>query len=137
MSEKADAMECVKARELFPAFDEQKFPPEVLGHLEGCEECKAELSEFRALSAGLGSLATADIQPPSWLLGAIIERVAETARRRAVVEGARRQMGRVTTGASRQLGEHRVATGSALGLAMLAGALLFGRTRKHGVKAAA
>lgn len=137
MSEKVDVMECAHARELFPAFDEEKFPPAVLAHLEGCEDCRAELAEFRALADGLGSLASVDIQPPLWLLGTVTERVADTARRRAVIEETRRQLGKVTTATTRQIGEHRVAAGSALGIAVLAGALLFGRSRRNGVKVAA
>lgn len=131
------AMECAHSRELFPEFDETKFPPQVLSHLETCESCRAELAEYRELESQLGSLAAMEIQPPSWLLGTITERVAETARRRAVIEETRKQLGRATTVTSRQIGEHRVAAGSALGLAVLAGAVLFGRSRRSGVKAAA
>lgn len=136
MSEKAEVMKCAHAREHFPAFDEKAFPPGVLGHLEACESCRAELAEYRKLEAQLGSLAAIDIQPPAWLLGTVTERVAEAARRRAVIEETRKQLGRATTVTTRQIGEHRVAAGSALGLAVLAGAVMFGR-RRHGVKAAA
>lgn len=137
MRKKVEAMECAHARELFPAFDEQTFPPEVLGHLEGCESCRSELAEFRTLQAHLSSLVDVEIQPPAWLLGTVTERVAEAARRRAVIEETRRQLGRATTVTTRQIGEHRVAAGSALGLAVLAGAVLFGRSRRGGVKVAA
>jgi glutathione S-transferase len=136
MSEKVEVMECSHAREHFPAFDEKTFPTGVLGHLEACEGCRAELAEYRKLEAQLGSLAAMDIQPPAWLLGTVTERVAEAARRRAVIEETRKQLGRATTVTTRQIGEHRVAAGSALGLAVLAGAVLFGR-RRHGVKVAA
>lgn len=132
MREQAKAMKCAQVREHFPAFDSQKFSDEVLAHLNSCEGCRSELGEYRALQAGLGSLAAAPIQPPAWLLGSITERVAETARRRAAVERARRQIGDATIG---QIGEHRVAAGSALGLAVLAGAVLFGRSRRHRVAA--
>lgn len=123
-------MECAEAREHFPAFDEETFSPKVLEHLGSCDSCRSELAEYRALQAGLGSLASADLEPPAWLLGAITERVAQTARRRAALANAGKQIGTVTT---RQIGEHRVAAGSALGIAVLAGAaLLFGRSRKQG-----
>lgn len=122
-------MECAEAREHFPAFDEETFPPQVLEHLSSCDSCRGELAEYRALQAGLGSLASVEIQPPAWLLGAITERVAQSARRRAAIANAGKQIGTVTT---RQLGEHRVAAGSALGLAVLAGAVLFGRSRRQG-----
>jgi anti-sigma factor RsiW len=131
-------MKCAEAREHFPAFDIEKFPAEVLGHLEHCEHCRTELAEYRELQANLGTLASMDIQPPAWLLGTVTERVMETARRRAALLETRRQLERYTT---KPIGEHRVAAGSALGLAVLAGALLFGRTRKGhrpaGAKAAA
>lgn len=130
-------MKCTQAREHFPAFDSETFPGEVLGHLESCEDCRVELAAYRALQANLGSLASVDLQPPEWLLGTITERVAEAARRRAALERTRRQLGDVTIG---QIGEHRVAAGSALGLAVLAGAVLFGRSRRQhrvpGVKVA-
>jgi anti-sigma factor RsiW len=130
-------MECKQVREHFPAFDEEKFSPPVLEHLGSCERCRAELAEYRALEANLGSLASVEISPPPWLLGAISERVGHSLRRRAAIANARRQIGTVTT---RQLGEHRVAAGSALGLAVVAGAVLFGRlrrtTRVPGVKVA-
>lgn len=128
MREQAKAMECAEVREHFPAFDSKQFPPGVLGHLEACEECRTELAEYRALEAELGSLAAVDIEPPAWLLGAITERVAETARRRAALARARRQLESVTT---KPIGEHRVAAGSALGLAVVAGAVLFGRSRRQ------
>ncbi|CAN5764978.1 hypothetical protein BH23ACT12_BH23ACT12_18670 [soil metagenome] len=137
MSEKAKVMECGHAREYFPAFDQETFPSQVLGHLEGCEKCRAELAEYRALEAKLGLLANMDLQPPAWLLGTITERVAETARRRAVIDETRKKFGRASTLTTRQFGEHRVAAGSALGLAVLAGAVLFGRSKRHGVKVAA
>lgn len=129
-------MKCAQAREHFPAFDQEKFPAEVLGHLEHCEDCRTELAEYRELQANLGILASMDIQPPAWLLGAVTERVMETARRRAALAETRRQLERFTT---KPIGEHRVAAGSALGLAVLAGALLFGRSRRShaGAKVAA
>ncbi|MEX0789991.1 MAG: hypothetical protein WD178_04370 [Actinomycetota bacterium] len=136
MSEKAEAMECVHAREHFPAFDEKTFSPQVLNHLEGCEDCRTELAEYRTLEARLGSLAAIEIEPPAWLLGTVTERVAEIARRRVVIDQTRKQLGRATTVTTRQLGEHRVAAGSALGFVVVAGAVLFGR-RRHGVKVAA
>lgn len=129
-------MKCVQVREHFPAFDQSKFPAEVLGHLEHCEDCRTELAEYRELQANLGTLASMDIQPPAWLLGTVTERVMEVARRRAALAETRRQLERYTT---KQIGEHRVAAGSALGLAVLAGALLFGRSRRShaGARAAA
>ncbi len=127
MRGQTEAMECAEARDHFPAFDQQTFPTQVLEHLKACAVCRAELAEYRALEARLASLAAVDIQPPSWLLGIITERAAETARRRAAITRARKQLESVTT----PIGEHRVAAGSALGLAVLAGAVLFGRSRRH------
>ncbi|HEX2053037.1 MAG TPA: hypothetical protein VHJ78_04820, partial [Actinomycetota bacterium] len=118
-------MECEEVREQFPAFDEETFSPAALEHLGSCDSCRSELAEYRALEANLGSLASVEIQPPAWLLGAVTEKVGQTLRRRARIANAGKQLGTVTT---RQLGEHRVAAGSALGLAVLAGAVLFGRS---------
>lgn len=137
MSEKAEVMKCAHAREHFPAFDQKAFSPQVLAHLDECEDCRTQLAEYRVLEANLASLASMDLQPPSWLLGTITERVAEAAHRRAVIEETRKQLGRATSVTTRQLGEHRVAAGSALGLVVLAGAVLFGRSKRHGVKVAA
>ena len=127
MREQAKTMECAEARDHFPAFDQETFSDKVLGHLEACAGCRAELAEYRALHAGLASLAAVDIRPPEWLLGAVTDRVAESARRRAALARARRQIETVTA----PIGEHRVAAGSALGLAFVAGAVLLGRSRRH------
>lgn len=118
-------MECADVRDKLPAIDQETFPAEVLAHVEGCKDCSAELAEYRELEANLGFLADSPVQPPAWLLGTVTERVAETARRRAALTQTR-ELGRATT---RQIGEHRVAAGSALGLAVL-GAVLLGRSRR-------
>ena len=120
-------MECRKVREQFPAFDEEEFSPQVLAPLQSCESCRSELARFRALGVELASLAGVEIPPPTWLLGSITEKVAAHARRRAALRSAGRRLNET----SRQLGEHRVAAGSALGLAVLAGAVLLGRSRRH------
>ena len=121
-------MECRQVREQFPAFEEEPFSPQVLTHLEHCENCRAELAQYRALESELASLASVEIPPPPWLLGTITERVSAAVRRRAAIRRAGARLSSVTT---RQIGEHRVAAGSALGLAVLAGAVLLGRSLRQ------
>lgn len=38
----------------------------LLGHLPGCERCRAELDDFALVASQLGSLADDDVDPPSW-----------------------------------------------------------------------
>lgn len=121
-------MECVHVREHLPAFDEQLFSTEVLEHLEACPDCRTVLGEYRELQAGLSFLGTTAIQPPAWLLGTVTERVADRLRRRSALLQSSTQIKQAT----HSLNEHRAATaGSALGVALLAGAVLFGRSRRN------
>ena len=79
-------MEHREVREYLPAYvDEAKGPraSAVEAHLETCEECRAELDEYRQIMSGLDELATLTNDPPSWLLGSIIDAVRARAGRAA------------------------------------------------------
>ena len=114
-------MECSEVREHLSAFDE-KTPPmrEVSAHLETCEGCREEQRRFQQLVAAMGELEATPLEPPAWLLASLTETTLERLRRMAAIKATRRQ-----------IGEHRVAAGSAaIVLAGVAGALLVGRRRR-------
>lgn len=89
-------MECREAVELFPAHAD-RVPaatgrttalPEgpsaraLAAHLSGCASCRAELAQYRELSAALAALAARTIDPPAWLLPSLLDTVAAHAARR-------------------------------------------------------
>lgn len=117
-------MECDEVREYLPAFDQENYESALMEHLQGCDQCRTRLKQYRELGLELGSLADHVVAPPKWLEAAIIEAAFERLHRTAALRAA-----------SRQLGEHRgVAAGGALLLAGVAGAaaiLVKGRHRKR------
>jgi len=73
-------MNCREVRDYLPAYDEASVGPRselVNMHLKSCEDCRSELHSYRELGAGLNSLATQTIEPPSWLLGTITETISD------------------------------------------------------------
>lgn len=116
-------MDCEQIRDYLPAFDEGNHRPAVAEHLQGCEQCRTRLQQYRELRQELSSLAGYEVTPPAWLQAAVMEGTLERLHRTAALRAA-----------SRQLGEHRgVAAGGALLLAGVAGAAIFakGRHRKR------
>lgn len=115
-------MECDEVREHLSAFEES-IPPmkEVAAHLAGCSACQEERERYRELRAAMAALEAMPVEPPAWLLGSLTERTMERMRRVAAIKAT-----------GRQIGEHRVAAGgAAILLAGLAGAVVFGRSRRR------
>ncbi len=54
----------------------------VEAHIGECASCRVEAIRYRALTSGLASLESHEIQPPAYLAEAIAERVHESRRRR-------------------------------------------------------
>jgi predicted anti-sigma-YlaC factor YlaD len=114
-------MECSEVREHLSAFDESEPPmSEISAHLESCEGCRDEQRRFQELAAAMGELEATPLEPPAWLLASLTETTLERMRRIAAIKATRKQ-----------IGEHRVAAGSAaIVLAGVAGALFMGRRRR-------
>lgn len=114
-------MDCSQAREHLSAFDVNAPPiKEIVDHLAGCTDCRAEQVQFQQLQEAMGDLAETIIEPPVWLLASLTETTIERLRRNAT---------RAQT--SKQLASPRVATGGALLLAGIAGALVFRRRSRR------
>lgn len=114
-------MDCDQIREYLPAFDEETYETAVMEHLQGCEECRTRLKQYRELGLELGALSAYDVAPPQWLQAAIIETTLERLHRTAALRAT-----------SRRLGEHPgVAAGGALLLAGVAGAAILVKGRHH------
>lgn len=114
-------MECSEAREHFSAFDRNADPiKEIVDHLAGCSACRVERSKYQELVNALGGLAELNVEPPHWLLASLTEVTMERARRMAALKDV-----------GKQLTTPKVATGGAIVLAGMAGALIFGRKRRR------
>lgn len=115
-------MECREVGGYLPAYaDRDPVPSDVETHVEGCERCRSELTEFRELSAGLALLEDHPVEPPAWLLGTIIETVGEKATRLAAIRER-----------TQKLADPKVLAGGAILAAGVAGALLYrGRRRRR------
>lgn len=111
-----------EVREYLPAYAEQANGPRasaVEEHLRTCGDCRAVLEQYRELSSELGGLAEANIEPPAWLLGTLIETVSERASRVAVIRAR-----------ADKLTDPKVVAGGAV-VAGLAGALLLRGMRRR------
>lgn len=124
-------MECREVREYLPAYDEQAEGPRagaVESHLRTCNDCRTELEQFRELGQQMHALATEVIEPPAWMLGTLIETVGERAAR---LEALRARSRRLTDAGRRLTHPRNLATGGALVVAGLAGALLMRGMRRR------
>lgn len=110
-------MDCSQAREHLSAFDVNATPiKEIVDHLGECADCSTEQSQFQQLQEAMRQLAETTIEPPAWLLASLTE---------TTIERLRRNISFKQTG--KQLASPKVATGGALLLAGVAGALVFRR----------
>ena len=56
----------------------------VEAHLATCASCRREAAGYRSVSSGLVALAEREIEPPAFLVDAILERVESDRRRRMI-----------------------------------------------------
>lgn len=53
-------------------------------HLETCASCSAEAKRYRSVATGLAAMAAREIEPPAFVVDAILERVEADRRRRMI-----------------------------------------------------
>lgn len=124
-------MKCREAVEQFPAFVDSTGMPAgaqaraLDAHLSSCAACRAELDQYRELSAALAALASRTVDPPAWLLANLLDAVAHHSARRHPIPAATAALTRPRVAA---------AGGAAILLAGLAtgAVVLRGRHRRHG-----
>jgi len=87
-------------------------------HLQTCESCRVEAARYRSVSSGLVALRERGVEPPAFLLDAIVERVESEHQRRYLPMAPM-----IPAELVRVVQDNREAIASAAGVAIAAGAL--------------
>jgi len=88
----------------------------VAAHIATCASCSAESASLERVRTGLAVVAAREVEPPAWLLDAILERTAEHTQRRVLAP----VLPFAVDDVARLLSDHRDTIASAAGVAVVA-----------------
>lgn len=124
-------MRCEQITSYLPGFAGGDLRPDtmatVASHVDGCARCAAEVARHERVLAGLATIATREVEPPAYLLDAIIESVPDGRARRIlpVLPVLPPEVSRFGQEVARVVSDNREAITQAAGTALVAAAAAY------------